>query len=99
MIKKKREKKKKENWNYTLETNDFSEQMVYPLFILLSEIEPCLPFAVLLAKSALGETLEKCSHIPEKKLDTQKRGRKALERGCTTGVVHLAFLLLLRFQT
>lgn len=68
----------KKNWNYTLETNDFSEQMVYPLFILLSaEIEPCLPFAVLLAKSVLDETFEKCSHIPEKKLDTQKRGRKA----------------------
>lgn len=27
----------KKNWNYTLETNDFSEQMVYPLFILLSD--------------------------------------------------------------
>lgn len=47
------------------------------LFFYQTEIEPCLPFAVLLAKSVLDETFEKCSHIPEKKLDTQKRGRKA----------------------
>lgn len=74
--------KKEKNWNYKLETNDFScEQMAYILFLFFyqTEIEPCLPFAVLLAKSVLDETrrFEKCSHIPEKKLDTQKRGRKA----------------------
>lgn len=57
------------------------QQMAYILFLFFyqTEIEPCLPFAVLLAKSVLDETrrFEKCSHIPEKKLDTQKRGRKA----------------------
>lgn len=50
---------------------------IFFLFFYQTEIEPCLPFAVLLAKSVLDETFEKCSHIPEKKLDTQKRGRKA----------------------
>lgn len=82
----------KKNWNYTLETNDFSEQMVYPLFILLSDGDWTVSaFCGSPRKKCVGRDVRKMFPYSWKETGYTKAWKEGVEWRCTG--VHLAFLL------
>lgn len=61
---------------HTRFSSRWREDRLFFLFFYQLEIRP-FPFCGSRSQKVFCELFEKCSHIPEKKLDTQKRRRKA----------------------